>query len=148
MNHVKVPWESWVVVCNLSKALTFRNDGDAELINLKLLESLVHPDPPARDLGSDRPGRVHQSQGSARSSVEENDLHLEGETAFLADLSSRLDAAVRDRLIDKIVLVAPPKALGILRGQLLPATRDAIIVEVAKDFAHMTTTDIEKHLAG
>jgi protein required for attachment to host cells len=148
MNHVKVPWESWVVVCNLSKALTFRNDGDAELINLKLLESLVHPDPPARDLGSDRPGRVHQSQGSARSSVEENDLHLEGETAFLSDVSNRLDAAVRDRLVDKIVLVAPPKALGILRGQLQPATRDAIIVEVAKDFAHMTTTEIEKHLAG
>jgi len=59
MNHVKAPWQSWVVVCDGAKALIFRNDGDAELINLKLLESFVHHTPPTRDLGTDRPGHVH-----------------------------------------------------------------------------------------
>jgi protein required for attachment to host cells len=148
MNHVKIPWQSWVVVCDGAKALIFRNEGDAELINLKLLDSFVHPAPPTRTLGTDRPGHVHESQGAGRSSVETTDLHLEAETAFLSDLSGRLDTAVRDHVVDKIVLLAPPRALGILRGQLQPATRDAIIAEVAKDLAHLSTPEIEKHLAG
>ncbi|MDR3460987.1 MAG: host attachment family protein [Beijerinckiaceae bacterium] len=148
MNHVKVPWQSWVVVCDGAKALIFRNDGDPELINLTLLESLVHQAPPTRELGTDRPGHVHESHGGGRSSVETTDLHLEVETAFLADLAGRLDTAVRDHTVDKIVLLAPPRALGILRGQLQATTRDAIIAEVAKDLAHLSTAEIEKHLAG
>jgi protein required for attachment to host cells len=148
MDHIYVPRKSWVVVCNLSKALTYCNEGSPDSIKLKLLDVFVHPAPPTRSLGADRPGRVYQSHGPARSSVEEADRQLEAETAFLSDVSGKLDSAVRDQLVDKIVLMASPKALGILRSQLQPATRDAIVAEFSKDLAHMPTAEIERHLSG
>ncbi len=148
MERVKSPWKSWVVVCDGVKALVFRNDGDAELLNLTLLDVRFEPDPPTRELGSDRPGRTFQSHGFNRSAEDETDWHAQAEVAFLSRVAERLDAAVREGSIKHVVLVAPPKALGLLRQQLSPAARAAVTAEVAKDLARLSTPEIEKHLAG
>jgi protein required for attachment to host cells len=50
-------------------------------------------------------------------------------------------------LIDKLVLVAPPKALGILRQHLAQATRSVVIGEVAKDLVKFPNPEIEKRLS-
>jgi protein required for attachment to host cells len=49
--------------------------------------------------------------------------------------------------MDKLVLVAPPKALGILRKHLAPATRAVVIGEVAKDLVKFPIPEIEKYLS-
>ncbi len=146
MEHVRIPWKSWVVVCDGTKALIFSNEGDAELLNLKPLDIRFEPDPPTHDLGTDRPGRVHQSKGSSRSAVECTDLHAEAEANFISKLAERLDQAARDHEMKHVILVAPPKALGILRKHLTPELQALVKAEVAKDFAQLSTAEIEKHL--
>lgn len=147
MEHVRIPWKSWVVVCDGTKALIFINEGDAELLNLKPLDIRVEPEPPARDLGTDRPGRVHQSQGMARSAVETTDFHAQGEAQFLLQLAERLGKAAQDHEMNDVILVAPPKALGILRKHLSPNLQALVRSEIAKDFAQLSTPEIERHLA-
>lgn len=47
------------MACDGSKALLFQNVGDAQAIKLKATEVIVEPHPPARELGTDRPGRAY-----------------------------------------------------------------------------------------
>jgi protein required for attachment to host cells len=148
MEQVKIPRHAYVLVCDGAKALLFRNEGDAELVNLKAVEHFAEFEPAAHDLGTDRPGRVYQSHGSARSAVEETDFHEAGEAAFLGRVAKELDRLVEAEKAHAVIVVAPPKALGILRPHFSPAVKAAIKGEIGKDIAHLPTDEIEKHLAG
>ncbi|MEK1891289.1 MAG: host attachment family protein [Phyllobacterium sp.] len=147
MERVKISRKTWVVICDGAKALILRNDGDAELLNLIPVDVMFEVHPPTQELGSDRQGRTYKSQGAARSAVEETDWHSEAERSFLAKVADWLNSGVQDHSIRQVVLIAPPKALGILRDHLLPSTRATVIAEIAKDLVKMPIPEIEKHLA-
>ncbi|PZW46828.1 protein required for attachment to host cells [Humitalea rosea] len=148
MQQLRIPTNAWVLVCDGAKALTFRNDGDTETLSLTLIESRAEAAPPTRELGTGRPGRVVESMGTKRSAVEQTDLHAEAEAVFLAQTIERLGQIVREQDVRHLILVAPPKALGIIRKHLTPALRAVIVHELDKDYAGLTTPDIERHLAG
>lgn len=65
MTDVKIPWKSWVVVCNGAKALIMQNAGDAQLMNLKVLETLTQPSEPDREIGADKPAAAMPPMASA-----------------------------------------------------------------------------------
>lgn len=147
MDGIKIARRSWVLVCDGAKALLFENEGDAELLNLKIVETFDQPDLATKDVGTDRPGRVYQSHGSARSAVEGTDWHEQSEAEFLGRLADRLNKAVEAEQTSNILIVAPPRALGILRQHLSSATRAAVRNEIAKDLVRLSTGEIERHLA-
>lgn len=147
MRHLSIPRHGWVLVCDGAKALFFRNDGDAELLNLTLVHAVAENHGRNRELGSDRPGRVYQSHGKARSATTETDWHAEGERAFLAGVAKALDGFVEQHAVRNLVLVAPPKALGVLRAQMTARVRGIVAVEIPKDLARLSTGEIERHLA-
>ena len=137
----------WVVVCNGAKAIVLVNEGDAGLVNLVTKEAAAMDDPPTAEQGTDRPGRVHQRFGPSRSAVEQTDWHDEAERAFLQDLAGRLDKAVAGGDASGIVLVAPPRAMGMLRAEMSDRVAKAIEAEITKDYTGMPVDQIEKHLA-
>ncbi len=137
----------WVVVCDGAKALIFENAGDPDLINLITKEAVEAENPSTSEQGADRPGRVHQSVGSSQSSVEQTDWHDRAEQSFLRGLAARLDRAVESGTMKGIVLVAAPRAMGVLRPELSPRVAKAIRGEVSKDYTGMPVDQIEKHLA-
>lgn len=147
MTNVKIPWESWVVVCDGAKALIMQNTGDAQLMNLKVLETLTQPSAPDREIGADKPGRSHAADGFSGSAVEETNWQDQAEAQFLKQLAERLDELVHEKNARRIVLVAPPKALGALRPALSAVTQAAISAELAKDYTNMPVDEIERHLA-
>lgn len=148
MANLKIPRHALVLVCDGAKALLFRNDGDAELINLVAIEHFAEHLPPAHELGTDRPGRVHQSHGASRSAVEATDYHLAGETDFLIAVGAELERLAGAEKPKGLFVVAPPKALGILREHFGPAVKQVLTAELAKDIAHLPTNEIERHLTG
>ena len=148
MTATKIRNGDWVVVCDGAKALIFENTGDADLINLVTREAVsAEQNPATSEQGADRPGRVHQSVGSSRSSVEQTDWHDRAEQAFLRGLAGCLDRAVENREMKAIVLVAPPRAMGVLRAELTPRVDKAVKAEITKDYTGMPVDQIEKHLA-
>jgi protein required for attachment to host cells len=137
----------WIIVCDGKKALVLENIGDDKFLNLRTREVYEHPDPKTRELGTDAPGRALNSLGTPRSAMEQTDWHTQEEERFLRTLASRLDAAVNAGQTKSLILVAPPRALGVLRQTYSHTLRAALRAEINKDFVKLPVHEIEKHLA-
>jgi protein required for attachment to host cells len=145
MRQTRIPWRTWVLACDGAKALIFQNEGDSEWPNLKLIDTITQEQPPTHELGAERPGRVFQSHGAARSAVEQTDWHMQNEATFLARVAEKLDQAAQKHSFKHIVIAAPPRALGMLRQKITPKVRALVFAELAKDLAQMSTNEIERH---
>jgi protein required for attachment to host cells len=145
--NLKIHSGDWVVVCDGAKALILENAGDAISPNLKTKEVHAQPDPKTSEQGTDAPGRSISSVGSRRSAMEQTDWHDQAEQQFLADLAKRLDAAVTAGETKSLIVIAPPRALGVLRQAFTATVRNAIRAEIDKDYVRMPVYEIEKHLA-
>ncbi|MBI4275362.1 MAG: host attachment protein [Rhizobiales bacterium] len=148
MLKVKIGQGDWIVVCDGRKALILENAGDEKFPNLRTKEVLEQKNPPTHVQGADAPGRSISSVGSARSAVGQTDWHDEAERTFLHDLAHHLDVAVNSGHARSLIMVAPPRALGMIRSAYSPAVRQAVRQEVDKDFVRMPVHEIEKHLTG
>jgi protein required for attachment to host cells len=147
MQKLKIRQGDWIIVCDGKKALVLENIGDDKFLNLRTREVYEHPDPKTRELGTDAPGRALNSLGTPRSAMEQTDWHTQEEERFLRTLAGRLDAAVNAGQAKSLILVAPPRALGVLRQTYSHAVRAALRAEIDKDFVKLPLHEIEKHLA-
>jgi len=147
MSKLKIRQGDWVVVCDGRKALILENAGDDKFLNLKTREVFDHPDPKTHELGTDAPGRSFSSVGHGRSAVEQTDWHTQEEERFLMKLAEHLDAEVKAGRAKSIVIVAPPRALGVLRPAYSHDLKKAMRTEIDKDLVRMPVHEIEKYLA-
>jgi protein required for attachment to host cells len=144
---MKIDSGGWVVVCDGAKALVLQNAGNRATPNLKTKEVYEHDDAKTSDIGTDKPGRAHSSVGHGRSAMEQTDWHDREEQKFLAKLAARLDKAVLGGETPSLIVVAPPRAIGVLRRAYTSHVRQAIRAEVEKDYVKMPVDEIERHLA-
>jgi protein required for attachment to host cells len=144
---MKIRAGEWVVVCDGAKALILENAGDALYPNLQTREVYQQDDAKTHEQGTDAPGRSINSIDSRRSAMEQTDWHDQAEQRFLADLAKRLDAAVTAGETKSLIVVAPPRALGMLRQAYPNGLRGAVKAEIDKDYVKMPVHEIEKHLA-
>ena len=148
MPKLKVTQGGWVVVCDGAKALLIENIGDEVFPNFKTREVHEQPDNKTHELGTDAPGRSFSSVGPGRSAVEQTDWHDEQERTFLISIAARLNTAAEKKETGMMIVIAPPRALGVLRQQFAPALRKIITAEIDKDYVKMPVYEIEKQLAG
>lgn len=149
MSHARttIPAGAYVVVCDGRKALVMTNKGDETYPNLAIEEVHEQDNPATRAQGTGAPGRVHQSASPSRSSVEAPDYHDEAETAFLRQVAGRLDALLSAGKVKALIVVAPPRALGALRGFYSPLVKSAVRAELDRDMVKLPVYEIEKYLA-
>jgi protein required for attachment to host cells len=141
-----IPHGAWVVIADGQKALFLHNDGDEVYPNLRTDRVVEHENPLTREQGTDRPGRYSDTPDSHRSALEETDWHQLEEEKFLAHLADLLKQGVSRGKYDKIVLVAPPAALGVLRKVLDRQVSGHIIAEIGKDLTNRPVSEIEQAL--
>ena len=101
---------------------------------------------PTGEQGSGVPGRVHQSVGRVRSAVEQTDWHDRAERAFLTAVASRLHVGLTKGETRALIMIASPRALGMIREVYSPVVRNAIRAEVGKDLVKLPVDEIEKQL--
>ncbi|MCC7345802.1 MAG: host attachment protein [Variibacter sp.] len=147
MTELKIGKGDWVVVCDGRKALILQNTGDRQALRLQAVETLEQTNPPTHAQGTDRPGSVYASTGTSRSSVEQTDWHDEAERQFLVDLARKLDQALAAGATRALSVVAPPRALGMLREAYTPAIKSALRGEIDKDLVKHPVHEIERHLS-
>jgi protein required for attachment to host cells len=147
MSDLKIDHGGWVVVCDGAKALVLQNFGNRVNWNLKTREVYEQDDPKTHEIGTDKAGRTVNSIGNGRSAMEQPDWHDQQEQRFLAKLAARLDKAVLGGETPSLIVVAPPRAIGVLRRAFTTHVRQAIRAEVEKDFVKMPVDEIERHLA-
>ena len=113
---------------------------------MKTREVYEHDDPKTHEIGTDKPGRSFSSVGHGHSAMEQTDWHDQNEQRFLAKLAARLDKAVLGGETPSLIVVAPPRAIGMLRREFSSHVRQAIRAEVEKDYVKMPVDEITRHL--
>jgi protein required for attachment to host cells len=84
--------------------------------------------------------------GVGRSSVSQTDWHQLEEHRFAVEVAAMLERIVRDRGVETLIVVAPPRALADLRKAFHPDVKKRIIAEIDKDLTKHPIDQIEKHL--
>ena len=69
------------------------------------------------------------------------------ERRFVESFASELQERISSGGIGRLVLMADPKTLGVLREKLSDAARSVIETEIGADFAHNTVAEIEAAIA-
>lgn len=136
----------WVVVADQSKARIFTvADPHGALMGVG---ELGHPE--ARDLEqsitSDRPGRSFDSHGQGRHAMSPTVEPGKQETIrFAKQITDHVQAAHNQGRCDRLLLVAGPPLLGLLRENL--KTSSGIkISELEKNLGQYDALEIRKHL--
>jgi protein required for attachment to host cells len=145
---LKIPHNAYVFVGDGRRALFLRNEGDEKFLNLKTERVFTDHNPPTHEQGSDRPGRSFGSTGTRRSGVSQTDWHDLEEHKFAREVAAALERVVRERKVEALIIVAPPRTLAELRQDFHADVKSRIIAEIGKDLTKQPVYEIEKHLIG
>jgi len=138
---------TWVAVADGGKALLMVNEGTAGEPRLSVLSSRALDNPPAREQGSDRPGRFADAGPNQRSAAEATDWHSFAEARFAEDFASLLNHLAARERFDRLILIAPDRVLGHLRPALSAETTARVTHEITKDLTNHPIPEIETILA-
>jgi protein required for attachment to host cells len=88
------------------------------------------------DLETDRPGRRFGMQGHRHAVDGERSTEKHELTLFAKHVAERIDAGRVHQEFDRLVLIAPPKMLGLLRQSMPTPLQSMLAGEVPKDLMH------------
>ncbi|WP_404713506.1 host attachment protein [Sphingomonas sp. MMS24-J13] len=139
-----VPHGAHVLAVDGGRMHLLRNRGRDSAIDLETIAERHLDNPRTHVLSEAQPGRSFQSYGTSRSAYEGTDTHQLREDAFCeAALDQALAAAGE---AGELVLIAPPRVMGLLRRQIERHQKRPAIREVVKDLAALAPKDLADHL--
>jgi protein required for attachment to host cells len=142
-----LPNNALVLVVDGRKMLFFRNHGDENQIDLRTEAHDQRDDRKDREIKTDAPGGIHQSAGYGHSTYEEADFHQQEEDRWIKDAADELCRRALRNDFDALAIVAPPKALGVLKKCLHKEVEKRLICTVDKEMTGRPVPDIESLLA-
>ena len=143
-----LPHNALVLVADGRKMLFFRNQGDENQIDLRTEAHDEREDRKDREIKTDAPGTAKQSVGFGRSTYEEPDFQQQEEDRWIKDAADELKARVLRNDFEAVAIVAPPKALGVLKKCLHKEVERRNVCTVNKEMSGRPVPDIEAMLEG
>jgi protein required for attachment to host cells len=140
--------KTWILSCDAGSARILSPSAH-EQAPWRLLQTIDNAAGRAhvRDLVSDHAGRVRQSGTGAEPSMEAHTDPAEREKdRFARRLVEELHRAHHEGEFDRLVLVAPARFLGKLRGLLRPSVRNAVAASLDHDYEPLSAKELEARL--
>ncbi|SER22103.1 Protein required for attachment to host cells [Nitrosomonas sp. Nm51] len=137
----------WILSANSGNAKLF--SADTPIGPLTEIETFDNPDARAKksDLSSDRAGRSFDSYGEGRHAMEvEVNPHEHEQIRFAKLLVDRVEQGRLKNKFDRVVIVAAPAFLGLLRTNLSPALSSLLSLEIDKDYTALKTDELRSRL--
>ena len=137
----------WVVVASAARARLFEFAGRHE--PWKEMADLVNADDrlSRQDFTSDKPGRaVNTARGQHHTLEPTVDPKERAAALFARDLAKRLEAGLHKNQYARLIVVAPPHCLGMLRQELSDALAGAVEHEVHKDLTREDGGALQAHV--
>ena len=129
---------TWILIADGAQARILVNEGPGT--GLKPLAGAEYEADhrPSREIGTERPGRTHQSigDGTRHALAPRVDWHEFEKHLFAKEMAALLDKACERRAYYSLVLVAPPRALGELRAALGKNALAKVTAELGKDLVN------------
>ncbi len=133
---------TYIVVADAARARIFTRDA----LTLIEQENLVHAEGRLHegDLVTDSPGAdVHEATSSAARASDEGTASQHEKEMFAKQLAQRLYTARTQNSLEKLIIVAPPKFLGLLRDKLDAPTQKLVIHTLSKDLSKASLEEIQ-----
>ena len=143
-----LPNRALVVVTDGRKLLFLRNHGDENQLDLRTEAHDERQDSSNSEIKTDGPGTSFQSFSPGRSSYEETDFHQQHEDRWVKDTADQLKQRALRNDYDALAIIAPPKALGVLRKELHKEVERRIVATYNKEMTDRPIPDIEDLLVG
>ena len=143
-----LPHDALVLVADGRKMLFFRNHGDENQIDLRTEAHDEREDRKDREIKTDAPGTTRQSGGYGRSTYEETDFKQQEEDRWIEEAADELKARALRNDYDALAIIAPPKALGVLKKGLHKEVERRVVCTVNKEMSGRPIPDIEALLTG
>ena len=140
---MSLPHNALVLVADGRKMLFFRNRGDENQIDLRTEAHDARTDRKNRDLRTDAPGTTQQSFGYGHSTYEETDFQQQEEDRWIKDAADELKTRVLRSDFEALAIIAPPKALGVLKKCLHKEVERRLVCAVNKEMSGRPVPDIE-----
>ncbi|HET7816450.1 MAG TPA: host attachment family protein [Sphingomicrobium sp.] len=143
-----LPNRALVLVADGTKVLFLRNHGDQNQIDLRTEAHDFREDRKDREIKTDAPGTQGQRWGDARPAMDEADFHDQEEVRWVKDAAAELKKRALRNDFDALAIVAPPRALGVLRKELHKEVEKRIVLTINKEMTDRPIPDIEELLVG
>lgn len=133
---------TWIVVCDAARARVFDSRGNLQ--HLALVAQLEHPQSRRKEeaLGMVRRGSVTTGAGIHGGLPQQTSPKAHEAEQFARILADRMNHAVADHTCQRLVLVAPPHFLGLLRKLLNPAAQTCLHRTIDKDYTQLTIQEL------
>jgi protein required for attachment to host cells len=133
-----------VLVADGRKALLLRNQGSATQPQFEVIYGEEQPNPPDREQKSDLRGQRPSGGGGlpGQSTTGEADFHQQAEDEFAMRMAKLLNERAMGGEFEKLVIVAAPKTLGMLRRTIDAHTKACLVAEIPKNLTGYSTDRI------
>lgn len=138
---------TWILTADHQHARVFANDGPGR--GIRPVEGLSMDEhlPVSHEAGSHRPDIGFASRGGPSHGIEPRETpHRQAGREFVQDVASAVSEALEHGGFDRLVVVAPPRALGELRDALPKPVRDRVVGELDLDLTKATTESVLQHV--
>jgi protein required for attachment to host cells len=99
------------------------------------------------DLVTDRDGRAFDSAGAGRHAVGNKNSTKDHEmTLFAKRLAGRLEEGRNAGELARLVLISPPRFLGVLRAHMSAPTSELVALAIDKELTTLTAEKLEGHI--
>lgn len=138
---------TWILVADGGRARLLQNDGPGKGISSVAGTDYVNDVIPDREILSDRPGRSFDSAGEGRHAMEApSSPQRVSKAAFAKHVMEDLESKRAAGAFDRLLIIAPPRALGDLRQHFTQKLKDALVGEVNKDWLHLRDEELVDQL--
>ena len=148
---MSLPNNALVLVADGRKMLLFRNHGDENQIDLRTEAHDEREDRKDREIKTDAPGNAaagFPGGDTHRPTMSETDFHQQEEDRWVKDAAAELKKRALRNDFDALAVIAPPKALGVLRKELHKEVERRIVLTLNKEMTDRPIPDIEELLVG
>ena len=147
MTPHKAP-KTWIVVADGARAMILQHEAGTSGLH-PVFDHDFHAPSRAHtgEMVSDRPGESHGGGNAApRAMAPPTDWHRHAKHEFARTMAHVLDEAATRNDFSRLILVAPPQALGDLRECLNKTTRSRVVSELHKDLTTLSVHELPSHL--
>lgn len=140
--------DTWILIADAARARLYATRGRTQ--PWVLVRELAHPRSAAKvsEIVSDKPGRWQHSVGGSRSATDPRTPPKEVEAEhFARELAQALREGYTRNAFARLILVAPPHFLGLLRQCLGNGVRDALAASVDRNWTDLAVQELPGRLA-
>jgi len=142
------PTCTWILIADAGRARVLESRGPGKGLRPVAAMTSEADLPATHDLVTDRQARAFERGNPTRHAIEpKTDPRDQLKAQHLADIARRVEQQHLAGAFDRLVVVAPPHALGVLRGAIGDRLRAVVRGEIAKDLTKVPDHEVAAHLA-